>query len=151
MFSNLVIGLLTMAFCLGLQCLGVSALLHYLHRLKERGRIASGVVTSALILAVSMMILMIGNLLQIAVWAVLFMVCGEFTIFAEAFYHSAVNFSTLGYGDIVMSESRRLLGALEAANGVLMFGLTTSVMFWLIQAFIRQYHATKTEGGQNSD
>ena len=39
-----------------------------------------------------------------------------------------VNFATLGYGDIVMSERWRLLGPLEAANGILMFGVSTSVM-----------------------
>jgi hypothetical protein len=49
--------------------------------------------------------------------------------YATAFYHSAVNFTTLGYGDIVMPRGWRLLGPLEAANGVLMFGLSASAMF----------------------
>jgi hypothetical protein len=49
--------------------------------------------------------------------------------YATAFYHSAVNFTTLGYGDIVMPPVWRLLGPLEAANGVLMFGLSASAMF----------------------
>ena len=49
--------------------------------------------------------------------------------YATAFYHSAVNFTTLGYGDIVMPSVWRLLGPLEAANGVLMFGLSASAMF----------------------
>jgi hypothetical protein len=51
--------------------------------------------------------------------------------YATAFYHSAVNFTTLGYGDIVMAPVWRLLGPLEAANGVLMFGLSASAMFAL--------------------
>ena len=53
---------------------------------------------------------------------------GEFDTFAAAFYHSCVNFVTLGYGDIVMSERWRLLGPLEGANGILMFGISTAVM-----------------------
>jgi hypothetical protein len=36
--------------------------------------------------------------------------------YATAFYHSAVNFTTLGYGDIVMPPGWRLLSPLEAAN-----------------------------------
>jgi hypothetical protein len=68
----------------------------------------------------------------------LFFACGEFADFATAFYHSAVNFSTLGYGDLVMSEQRRLLGALEAANGVLMFGLTTGVLYTVLNALMRR-------------
>ena len=61
--------------------------------------------------------------------ALLFLVFAEFQDFATAFYHSTVNFATLGYGDIVMSERWRLLGALQAASGVLMFGLSTGTLF----------------------
>jgi hypothetical protein len=39
-----------------------------------------------------------------------------------------VNFASLGYGDIVMSENWRLLGAIEASTGVLMFGLSAGAM-----------------------
>jgi Ion channel len=39
--------------------------------------------------------------------------------FAVAFYHSAVNYTTLGYGDLVMSEQWRLLGPQEAVSGTL--------------------------------
>ena len=39
------------------------------------------------------------HLLEIAFWAVLFMICGEFSDFGTAFYHSAVNYTSLGYGD----------------------------------------------------
>lgn len=48
--------------------------------------------------------------------------------FTTALYYSAVNFATLGYGDIVMSAQWRLLGPIEAANGVLMFGVSTAAM-----------------------
>jgi hypothetical protein len=42
-----------------------------------------------------------------------------------------VNFTTLGYGDIVMPRPWRFMGPLEAANGVLMFGVTASSIFML--------------------
>ena len=79
-----------------------------------------------------MTVLFIGNLLQAAIWAVLFRIIGEFPDFQQAFYHSLVNFASLGYGDIVMSETWRLLGALEASNGVLMFGVSAGAMLSLI-------------------
>ena len=76
------------------------------------------------ILAVVLTVLFAGHLMQVATWALLFFFLGEFETFSKAFYHSMVNFTSLGYGDIVMSERWRLLGGLEAANGVLMFGLS---------------------------
>ena len=75
------------------------------------------------------LILMTALLTQVALWAVAFVICGALPDFATAFYHSAVNFTTLGYGDIVMAPDWRLLGPLEAANGVLMFGVSASAMF----------------------
>jgi len=75
------------------------------------------------------LILLAALLAQVAVWAGGFLLCGALPDFATAFYHSAVNFTTLGYGDIVMPSGWRLLGPLEAANGVLMFGLSASAMF----------------------
>ena len=76
-----------------------------------------------------MLILLAALLTQVAAWAVAFVICGALPDFATAFYHSAVNFTTLGYGDIVMAPGWRLLGPLEAANGVLMSGLSASAMF----------------------
>ncbi len=73
-----------------------------------------------------------------AVWAQVFLAYGEFADFSSAFYHSVVNFTTLGYGDLVMSPERRLLGALEGSNGVLMFGLTTSVLFKVMGEYTRR-------------
>ena len=75
------------------------------------------------------LILLTALLAQVAVWAGAFLLCGALPDYATAFYHSAVNFTTLGYGDIVMPPGWRLLGPLEAANGVLMFGLSASAMF----------------------
>jgi hypothetical protein len=79
----------------------------------------------------------LGHLMEMGFWAALFMICGEFSDFGTAFYHSAVNYTSLGYGDLIMTPSWRLLGPLETANGTLLFGVSTAmifaVMLWLIQ------------------
>jgi hypothetical protein len=96
-----------------------------------------------------MLIMLAGNLLQITIWAEVFVVCREFEAFSTAFYHSVVNFSTLGYGDLVMSPARRLLGALEAANGVLMFGLTTGFLFMILSELMQREWERRT--GEETD
>ena len=68
-------------------------------------------------------ILLTGHLAQVAAWVAAFMGVGEFDTFTVAFYHSAVNYTTLGYGDIVMSPRWRLLGPfrggrVDAVSGV---------------------------------
>jgi hypothetical protein len=90
------------------------------------------------------LILLTALLGQVAVWAGAFLLCGALPDYATAFYHSAVNFTTLGYGDIVLPAGWRLLGPLEAANGVLQFGLSASAMFAvtsrLLELRLRRQH-----------
>jgi hypothetical protein len=137
MIANLLIGCGTMVFCLLIQCLVVGYLVRLLAKLEARNLIRPTVRWSVFLLLGIMMTMLAGNLAQMVVWAGLFLLCGEFQDFSTAFYHSVVNFSTLGYGDLVMSDERRVLGALEASNGVLMLGLTTSVLFAALQKLTR--------------
>jgi hypothetical protein len=81
------------------------------------------------VLGTALVVLLATALVQIALWATAFVWCGEFADFEAAYYHSAVNFATLGYGDIVMSPRWRLLGPLEALNGSLMMGLSAAMLF----------------------
>jgi hypothetical protein len=71
------------------------------------------------------------------IWAFVFVRCGEFSDFAAAFFHSAENYTTLGYGDVVMSPAWRLFGPLEAADGMLMFGVSTAMLFAVIQRLVQ--------------
>ena len=42
----------------------------------------------------------VAHLIEIALWAGLFVICGEFQQVGTAYYHEAVNYTTLGYGDV---------------------------------------------------
>jgi Ion channel len=86
-----------------------------------------------------MLLLVLGNMAQVALWALLFVLLEEFQQFSEAPYHSAVNFATLGYGEVVMSANHKLLGPLEAINGALMIGVSTAA---LISTFLHEMKAT---------
>ena len=139
MGENLIIGFVTIAVCTTIQCIVVGALLDVLIVLEKRGLIRKTLVGMTFLIVDLMLIMLAGNMIQITIWAGLFYSFGEFQEFATAFYHSVVNFSTLGYGDIVMSEKRRLLGALEAANGVLMFALTTGFLYTILSGVLQRY------------
>lgn len=76
------------------------------------------------------------HLLEIALGAVLFMISGEFRESASLFDHSAVNYTSLGYHDVVMTPSWTLLGPPEAANGMLMFGVSTAMVLAVIQRLV---------------
>jgi len=108
---------------------------------KRGGRTGKSLWFDIAIVVRAIALALMAHLIEIAVWAVLFVICGEFADFGTAYYHSAVNYTTLGYGDMVMSASWRLLGPLEAANGMLLFGVTTAMVFAIMQGLTRERFA----------
>ena len=145
MIGNLVFGLLAMVLCLFVQALLVVVAATYYVRGREASESPTFAGTLGMICTV-MLVLVMGNFMQIGIWALLFMLLGEFDNFATALYHSGVNFATLGYGDIVMSENRRILGPMEAVNGVLMIGVSTAVMMSALQDALKRIHS-RHQGG----
>ncbi|MBK1826567.1 ion channel [Haloferula rosea] len=115
----------------------VSTCIHYLIFAAKKRPLGASQWGDNTTLAVILLMVLAAHLLQIALWAVSFMWIGEFELFRDAFYHSAVNFASLGYGDVVMSEEWRLLGALEAAAGVMMFGVSAALLFAILSKLIR--------------
>ncbi|MDO3384783.1 ion channel [Gilvimarinus sp. SDUM040013] len=126
MLVNFILGLAMMAFCLFLQGALVLFALHY--SVKRMHKLHSAFGAAMRVTAGMMLILIVGNVAQVVAWGTLFFGLGEFASLPEAIYHSAVNFATLGYGDIVMSEAHKLLGPLEALNGALMIGVSTAAL-----------------------
>lgn len=76
--------------------------------------------------------LLVLHLLQILVWAVCYQWGGCFTDFTTSFYYSATSYSTVGYGDVNPPKNWRIVGAIEAVTGILMFGWSTGVLFSVV-------------------
>ena len=134
---NFVVGVPTMLLCLIVQVAVVFWCVRYCTRQTDGDASDAGWLKAIRTLSVSMLAMMIANLLQIALWGFLFVGLGEFEEVYPAVYHSAVNFTSLGYGDVVMKQEWKLLGPLEAANGVLMMSMTAAALTAILQYIIR--------------
>jgi hypothetical protein len=119
------------------HALALGVTVHFVRRERRVGRVGASFWIDVAIVAVAISFALAAHLVEITLWALLFMTCGEFPEFGAAFNHSAVNYTTLGYGDVIMTPSWRLLGPLEAADGMLMFGVSTAMIFAVIQRLIR--------------
>ena len=91
---------------------------------------------SVAIMIIVSLITATAHLIEITLWAVVLRGCGEVANFQQAIYLSAQNYTALGYGDIHLSERWQLLGPLEAVNGLLLFGLSTAIMFSVLSNLI---------------
>lgn len=71
------------------------------------------------------------HLIQVWMYAVAYRVIGEFASMEAALYFSASTFTTVGFGDIVLSQDWRLLSAVESLNGFLLIGWSTAFLVGL--------------------
>ena len=134
---NMLVGLPMMMLCLLVQTAAAFwSVRHYVRRTDRLGA-RGGFFASTRPLLSAMVIMMFGSFVQIIVWGVLFVVLNEFTDYHTAIYHSAVNYASLGYGDIVMSKGWKMLGALEAVSGVLMLGMTSAALMAILSKMIK--------------
>lgn len=135
--TNILVGLPMMLLCLAIQ-VGVSywSVNHYIQQTRNytgEPRVRYGLQE----LMIVMIAMMLGTFVQVILWGVLFIWLGEFTELYEAVYHSAVNFASLGYGDFVMQKPWKLLGPLEAINGVLMLSMSAAALMAILQHMIQ--------------
>ena len=120
-----------------IHALALGATVNFFRRETRLGRAGMRYLIDFTIVVLVMSFAFVAHVIEVAVWALLFMMCGEFREFGPAYYHSAVNYTTLGYGDVIMSPSWKLLGPLEAADGSLMFGVSTAMIFAVILRLIQ--------------
>jgi len=132
----LVVGVGAVACTIFVHALALAATVNLFRHQRRLGRAGAGALIDLAIVALAISFAFVAHLIEIALWAVLLIICGEFQEFGNAFYHSAVNYTTLGYGDLLLTPSWRLLGPLEAANGALMFGFSTAMVFAVIQRLL---------------
>ncbi len=146
MLLNIFFGLLVVGITVVIQAYGTNI---WLERLSARLAIVSDkryrrVVVRLLIFTSSFLIFM--HLVQAAVWACLYLLVpeiNEFETFEKAIYFSLVTFTTLGYGEITINSSGRILAGLEAINGIILIGWSTAFMFSVYQELLKRSHVDR--------
>ena len=98
----------------------------------KRERIWPGKPASTLrfvILLVGITLWLLGSIsISVWLWAFCLFLLEAFADLEQSMYFSLVSFTTLGFGDILLGKDLRILSGLMAANGLLIFGLTTAVL-----------------------
>ena len=80
--------------------------------------------------AIVFVVLGLVAILTIEIWlyGMVYFSLGALPDFESALYFSTTSFTTIGYGDVVLEKNWRLFGAVEGANGLLLFGWSTAFL-----------------------
>jgi hypothetical protein len=70
--------------------------------------------------------------LEAGIWAALYMRLGALADFRGAMLYSLSAITSYGHTDLALAYPWQLLGAIEAINGLILFGLTTAFLFAMI-------------------
>jgi hypothetical protein len=131
LLNQVAAAVLLLGLTLCLQCAGVTTLIEWLKRVLTRDIHKHGPAYSATLVLKSTVAIVILHGLVILLWASFYRTrC--FPSWELAFYFSASSYSTMGYGDLILPSNWRLLGPLEGITGVLMCGISVSVLFALV-------------------
>ena len=128
MGNNLAMASAMVAATVSVHFFGLMALLRLLRAGNNRLHAHESIVgQGALVLSVVFGLFAI-HTLEIWLYAIAYLALAAAPDFETALYFSTVTFASLGYGDVVLSRAWRLLGAIEAANGVILFAWSTAFL-----------------------
>ena len=135
------------------QSAGIAALIGWVRRgLARDTREMSALRTAALVVRLAMAVVVLHGL-EILLWAVFYR-WRCLPSWDSAIYFSASSYSTLGCSDVSLPKGWRTLGPLEGVIGVLMCGISVSVLFAIVTRLInredrsslKEHEANVTDG-----
>jgi MFS superfamily sulfate permease-like transporter len=87
----------------------------------------------ALVMGFTTLFATILHAIEASIWAAAFRLLGALPDARTAMLYSLGAMTTYGHANIYLEPHWRLMGVLEALNGMILFGLTTAFMFAIIQ------------------
>jgi hypothetical protein len=127
------IGLFISALNIGIHAVIMSLLTFVAHQTVLVTRAAASQLRIMLIMMATVTVLMFAHALEVGVWALTYVSVHLVPERGDAYYFAFVNYTTLGYGDMLPVKGWRLLGPMAAMNGVLLFGWSTAVIYDILR------------------
>ena len=85
------------------------------------------------VMVATVSILMAAHTSEVIVWSFAYGLVNAAPAGTNLLYFAFVNYTTLGYGDVVPAERWQLIAPMTAMNGVLLFGWSTAVIFEVLR------------------
>jgi Ion channel. len=146
MIVKALLGALVMALCVTIHAVGLLVMLRKINRAAPLADL--GAVTQAWIIIRIAAWLILLHLVEISAWAMLYYFLGATPDLDTALYFSSETYTTVGYGDVVLSREWNLVVGVEALTGILMCGWSTGFFFLPHQPHL--FGAGRTRAGLTS-
>lgn len=128
MFANLALATFMVGLTVAIHLSGLLGLLWVLRNRGHRIRAHESRLVPLVVILFVVLGLVTIHSVEIWLYGAAFWAIGAVGDFETALYFSTVTFTTLGYGDVVLEGNWRLFGAIEAGNGLILFGWSTAFL-----------------------
>lgn len=137
MLTVISIAAMIVAVCLVLHISGILVMAEWVLQHREYLERTGSRTRSTLLLIVLFSGIMVLHITETSIWAVFYYNWELFKDFESSLYFSLTSYTTIGYGDVLLPERWRLLGAIEGVSGVLLCGVSTAFIFAVISAMFQ--------------
>ena len=144
MYGQLLLGMVLIMATVLVHGISLDLLIRFLSRIGPTWSKNFPLHGKPLFLSVTVLGVFLAHVLEIWIWAVVFLWTREVQTLESALYFSTVTFTTVGYGDVTLSEQWRLLGSVESANGMLLFGWSTAFIFEIMR-YVWEFDTNKAD------
>lgn len=134
MWEQLLVGAVVITLTIIVQVVFLGTLASVFGKVKRWVTQGLPLIKNVTIMVIAVLWLVIGITINTWIWAFMFLLIGEFSTMENALYFAITSFTTLGYGDLLLSDQWRILGSLSAVNGLIVFGLNTAFLVELMIA-----------------
>lgn len=83
-------------------------------------------------------IFLASHTLHLYIWAFTVWLLGALPGYETSIYFSLVTYTTVGYGDVTLSDDFRIFGAMASVTGILLFGVTTAFLVSFFAQLLRE-------------
>jgi hypothetical protein len=128
MIANLALATFMVGLTVIIHFIGLLALIWVLRARGHRFRAHESAIGQGAAIVFVVLGLVVTHTIEIWLYGVLYYSLGALADFESALYFSTTSFTTIGYGDVVLEKRWRLVGAVEGANGLLLFGWSTAFL-----------------------
>ncbi len=141
---QLFVGIIASTVCIAIHATVMTAIVRVAPGIAGR-LIARPTLLLIMTMVGTVVILMFAHMIEVAVWALTYVVVGAAPGEAGVLYFAFVNYTTLGYGDVLPTTQWRLLGPATAMCGILLFGWSTAVIFEVLRKTLVYERTHSTE------
>ena len=137
MLTVISVAAMIVAVCLLIHVTGILLMADWVLRHREYLERTGSRLRSTVLLIVLFCGVMFLHITETCLWAVFYYNWELFKDFESSLYFSLTSYTTIGYGDVLLPERWRLLGAIEGISGVLLSGISTAFIFAVIAAMFQ--------------